>query len=251
MLTQAAAGKLTVHGTIYASDLNETLIGLYKNVQANPRELIRAVAQLVDDFSKCVGTTVNRKATTLEEAMSSPESYYFWVRTQFNSLESRVSIAASAMMLFMNKTCFRGLYREGPNGFNVPFGNNKNPTILDEVNILELSSLFQGVIFEHCSFQKALASVQPGDFVYLDPPYVPVDMTSFVAYTMDGFNLEQHTSLFKFCTEMKTKFLMSNADVPLVAESFAHYAKQKVSCRRSINSKNPGSMANELLIHNF
>jgi DNA adenine methylase len=193
----------------------------------------------------------------MEEALTSPESYYFWIRSKFNSLskQERTSIGASAMLLFMNKTCFRGVYREGPNGFNVPFGNYKNPAILDEEHIRMISTLVKDVVFTNCSFSVALTNIVSGDFVYMDPPYAPENETSFVSYTADGFNLDNHKTLFKLCGDMKSKnvkMLMSNAEVKLVKEAFPNplYTTKIISCRRAIHSKEPDARTNEVMITN-
>ena len=257
LLTHKANGSIKVTGKIYASDLNSNLIGLYKNIQSEPDALIKEVKKIMEEFAKCKGTDVNRKASTIEEAMTSPESYYFWTRTKFNALskEARTSVPASAMLLFMNKTCFRGVYREGPKGFNVPFGNYKKPSILDEEHIKTVSRLIKDVVFTNCSFNDALTKITANDFVYLDPPYAPENETSFVSYTADGFKLDNHKVLFKICGEMKAKnvkMLMSNAEVKLVKDAFpaVTYTTKIISCRRAIHSKEPSARTNEVLITN-
>jgi DNA adenine methylase len=258
LLSYKESGLLNITGKIYASDLNSNLIGLYKNIQSYPETLIAEVKKISEEFAKCKGTDVNRKAMTIEEAMTSPESYYFWIRSKFNGLskEERTSIPASAMLLFMNKTCFRGVYREGPKGFNVPFGNYKNPSILDEDHIKTVSRLIKDVEFTTCPFDYALSRIMDDDFVYLDPPYAPETDKSFVKYTADGFNLESHKSLFGICREMSSKnirMLMSNAEVKLVTDAFPlpDFNTKIISCRRAIHSKEPDARTNEVLITNF
>jgi DNA adenine methylase len=255
LLAHVRNGTIKVSSKIHASDLNSNLISLYQNIQSDPDGIIAEVRKLSDEFAECRAEPVNRKAATLEAALGSPESYYFWTRARFNALQDHTSLEASAMLLFMNKTCFRGVYREGPNGFNVPFGNYKNPCILDADHIRTVSALIKDVVFTHCAFDACLSKIEPGDFVYLDPPYAPETGTSFVSYTSDGFNLDDHNRLFKLCAEMKAKnvrMVISNADVQLVRDAFPSpaYTTKIISCRRAINSKEPDARTNEVLIMN-
>jgi len=256
LLSKKRAGQIQVTGTVFASDLNPHLIALYKVIQAKPAEFIAEMKKLIAEFAAVSGTTVNRKPTTLEEAKTSPESYYYWIRSVYNKARispTRASPLVAAMLVFLNKTCFRGVYREGPNGFNVPYGNNKNPGIMDEAHVKEVSELFQGVVFTEAGFADSLAVATSGDFVYMDPPYAPENATSFVGYTADGFDMEQHKLLFQLATGLKAKGVgmsMSNAQVSLVTNAFPAptYTTKILSARRAINSKKPESRTNEVLI---
>ena len=237
-------------GTVYASDVNSTLIRTYKKVQTDVEDLIVQLQELYDEFAALKGVEINRKPETKSDA-TSQESYYYWIRSQFNLRANKKM--RSAMFIFLNKTCFRGVYREGPNGFNVPFGHYKTPTIFDAEHLRAVSRLLEGVVFSCQPFTESLAIVHRGDFVYLDPPYAPINTTTFVGYTANGFDLEEHQSLFARCNELRQdgiSLLMSNADVELVTNAFPEsaYTIHQLSCRRAINSKNPDAKASEVLI---
>lgn len=246
--------KIKLNGNVYASDINETLINMYINIQKRPKKLISDIREIIDVYNSIDGDIVNRKPKTLDEGMTSQESYYYWVRTQFNSLRQtqKNKVKGTAYFIFLNKTCFRGLHREGPNGFNVPFGHYTNPEIINDVHINAVSKLIKNVIFTCQGFEESFLTIKKGDFVYVDPPYAPVNDKSFVNYTADGFGLDKHQLLFSECK--KHNFLMSNADVSLVNDSFNDQTKYQInviSCKRSINSKKPSSKINEVLINSI
>lgn len=257
VLTQCAKGNIVIREKIYAGDINGKLIHLYKNIQRNPEEVIQHLRELQEQLTRCSNLSCNRNAATIEQALENPESYYYWIRSQFNKLtyNEQISPQGSAMFIFLNKTCFRGVYREGPNGFNVPFGHYKTTTVLDEEHIRQVSILIQNVCFIHTSFENMLEDVGKEDFVYLDPPYAPETQTSFVSYNREGFTLEKHRLLFGIChqfKENKIKFLLSNSHVELVCKAFPanEFTTNIVECRRAIHSKDPSAKTNEVLIYN-
>ena len=246
--------EIKVSGNIYAYDTNIYLIELYKNVQTHPEELWNAIKILIDEYNSIEEDTGDKNPKSKDDALLSKESYYYWIRSLYNDLckkDNKSDINISAMFIFLNKTCFRGIYRESKNGFNVPYGNYKNPEIINKDTILKVSKLIKSVKFECMDFKDSINSVENDDFVYLDPPYVPIKLTSFVGYTKDSFT--EHKNLFDLCKNNihgKAKFLMSNSNTELVKENMNMFKIDTIECRRAINSKNPSSKASELLISN-
>ena len=213
---------------------------------------------IIKEFNGCGNGELNRKPANIEQATDLKENYYYWIRSEYNKLclDHKKNILGSAMFIFLNKTCFRGVFRVGPNGFNVPYGHYKNPEIVNKEHLDEIHNLIQDVVFECSDFNVSLTNIEPNDFVYLDPPYAPETNTSFVGYTEKGFNIENHTNLFQLIhrlTDTNKKIMLSNADVSLVRENFTSekYKTLTISCKRSINSKNPDAKANEVIIRNY
>jgi DNA adenine methylase len=253
ILNLISENKLKVSGKIYAYDLNDKLINVYNQIKNAPEELYEVINFYETEYNSITSDVVNRKPVSSLEAKTSKESYYYWIRSKYNSTEFN-TVQHAGLFLFLNKTCFRGLYREGPNGFNVPFGNYKSKLcIVSKKDLKFISSLIKDVNFIHLGFSESLKSIKPGDFVYLDPPYVPENKTSFVGYTSDGFNLKECETLFESIKKLKdSRFLMSNSDTELVRNSFTldEYKIKEITARRAINSKKPGSTTTELLIGN-
>ena len=258
LLSYVKSGIIKIQGNIYAYDLNEPLIYIYKNIQTRHNELYDILQTIITDFNECGNGEINRKPTNIGEAKIAKENYYYWIRSEYNKLclTNKKSILGSAMFIFLNKTCFRGVFRVGPKGFNVPYGHYNNPEIINKEHLEEIHNLIQNVVFECCDFNTSLKIVEPNDFVYLDPPYAPETDTSFVGYTENGFNIENHNNLFKLIhilTDTNKKIMLSNADVSLVRENFTNekYSTLTILCKRSINSKNPDAKAKEVIIKNY
>lgn len=254
ILSLARDGVIKITGTVYASDANKSLIDVYIHIQSDKDGLFSIINETMTIYDSLDGTVIHRKPTTYEMALTSKESFYYWLRNQYNS-EPVGTLRRSALFMVLNKTCFRGIYREGPNGFNVPYGHyKKTPTVVTMDELTAVHNLIRNVVFLHQDYTHSIAIVKAGDFVYLDPPYAPESATSFVGYTKDGFTKDNHESLFQIIAQLKRKniaFLMSNAKVDMVT----HFFQDKgcgcieVNARRAIHSKKPDSMTTEVLIY--
>jgi DNA adenine methylase len=257
LLAARRAGTIHIAGDVRAYDANPALIALYTNVQADPDAVVAATAAIIAEFAACPAAgPVDRAPADAAAAATSRESYYYWTRRAYNEMdmEEQTTALGSARFLFLNKTCFRGVFRMGPRGFNVPYGHYANPEIIDVENVAAVSDLIRDVRFETRDFTEAGADIAPGDFVYMDPPYAPETATSFVAYTRGGFGPEQHTALFNMThsfTEKGIQWCMSNADVALVRDQYrdaVKYTIEGIVCRRAINSKRPDATAREVIV---
>ncbi len=251
VLSLQKQNKIIIKNKIYAYDININLINMYKNIQNNKDKLYNILKSYFKEYDNITGNIINRNPQTINEAKTSKESYYYWIRKKYNNID-KDSIECSALFIFINKICFRGMYREGPNGFNVPYGHyKKTPTLISETEINYISELIKNVEFKHCNFIYSIKNVKEGDFVYLDPPYAPENSKSFVKYVEDGFDLKTHELLFIEIKKFKNiKFIMSNAKVDIVINSFKDYNCDEITARRAINSKNPGSTTTEVIIYN-
>ena len=253
LLSLQKRGSFQIEGDVYAYDLNPYLINVYHQIQTQPKKFYKFLSEYWNTYGNLSGTIINRKPQTLEEAKSSKESYYYWVRNYFNQMD-KLTPEGAALFVFLNKTCFRGLYREGPQGFNVPYGHyKKTPVMMTPSELENIHQLIQNVKFKLSSFQKSLSGVSKGDFIYLDPPYVPENPQSFVKYTHDGFNLETHQELFRILKELhqqKIKLVLSNSNVELVLDTFRDFSRENLQARRAINAKKPGSTTTEVIIYN-
>ena len=258
-LSYVKNGIIKINGNIYAYDLNEPLIYMYKNIQTNHTELYKEIQKLITEFNSCNDDgEINRKPKNIDEAKLSKENYYYWIRSEYNKLDltNKKTPKGSAMFIFLNKTCFRGVFRIGPNGFNVPYGHYNNPQIINKEHLYEIHQLIQNVIFQCNDFNLSMVNIETNDYVYLDPPYAPETDNSFVGYTENGFNINNHNNLFNLIhklTETNKKMMLSNSDVSLVRDNFTNekYNITSLLCKRTINSKNPKAKTKEVIIKNY
>jgi DNA adenine methylase len=178
------------------SDINEDLINTYIAVRDHPTELIRHLSYLKRNNNK---------------------SFYYRTRSKFNA-KKILGIRRSATFIYLNKTCFNGLYRvNSKNEFNVPYGKYTNPEIYDAKNIRASSKLLQGVNIIHSDYRAITEQIQEGDFIYLDPCYDPIKKTSFTNYTPNKFCELDRIELAKFMNNIKNRgahAMLSNNDLP-------------------------------------
>lgn len=219
------------------ADINSDIIAVYRTIQTNPDQLIDELAKYKNESGEFY---------TIRQMDRQPG----WPPND---------ITRAARMLYLNHTCFNGLYRVNSKGhFNVPYGRYKNPDITNRHGILELHKyLSQNNIQIRCqTFQQTLADLKTGDFAYLDPPY---DMTpespSFQAYTKNGFDRTQQEEL-KNClddlTRRNIKFIASNADTPFIRHIYRTCNILTIQAYRSIGRKSDSRIkVDELLITNF
>jgi DNA adenine methylase len=166
-------------------------------------------------------------------------------------------VERGARLIFLNRTCFNGLWRENSKGkFNVPFGTYKNPRILDETALRRASVALAQVSLTNLDFEDACKRLGEGDFVYFDPPYVPVSKTaSFTAYQASGFRRDDHRRLAELLAHLAkkgVKAMLSNADNEETRELYQAFRCKRVGARRSISATGSGrGKAGELVVTNF
>jgi DNA adenine methylase len=209
---------------LYLNDSNPDLIVTYQVVRSEVDSLIKKLSRLAQDTSK---------------------SAYEKIRGL--SLEDEVGRAAR--FIYLNKTCFNGLWRVNSRGvFNVPWGKLKNPLIFDEEGLRACSNRLKGAHITRGDFAKAAAKAKKGDLVYFDPPYLPLTASAnFSKYAKDDFNVEDHqrlADLIKTLTKNGVHVILSNSDTPLSREIFSPVlALRQISMNRSIsasgNSRKP------------
>ena len=236
---------------LYISDINAELINAYQVVKIDVENLITKLNEMQLLF--------------LPMDENGRKYYYYTVREKFNStvLSNATATDKAAQFIFLNKTCFNGLYRVNRKGqFNVPMGAYKNPTICDDENLRNIHEALQNVTIVCGDYSLSKSFINKDTFVYLDPPYRPISETSaFTAYNTDAFDDNEQIRLAKFIDEINSsgaKIVLSNSDPKNVNEEdnffddlYKNYKINRVEASRAINSKgDKRGKINELLICN-
>jgi DNA adenine methylase len=185
------------------------------------------------------------------EPHKTDEDYFYKIRRwdRQPSFDERSSVERAARIIFLNRTCYNGLYRVNSKGqFNVPFGRYKNPRICDEKKLRAVSQALQEVELYSDDFEKCLDNTKRGDFVYLDPPYHPLSETSsFTSYTKEDFTEEDQMRLADAYAHLDEKgclVMLSNSYTSFIRDLYNEYTQEPVGARRAINSN--GDKRNEI-----
>lgn len=239
---------------VLINDINAELVNTYMQIKNNVAELIILLSDMQESF--WAKSDADRKVMYLAK------------RERFNDLkvngDAQVNLEKAALFIFLNKTCFNGLYRVNSRGlFNVPMGAYKNPPICDAENLRLISKLLQNVQIKCGDYSECAEFIDENTFVYIDPPYRPLTATaSFTSYSENEFGDKQQIELGKFIDDITAagaKVVASNSDPKntdtgddFFDDLYSSYSISRVSAKRMINSKasNRGSI-NELLICNF
>lgn len=197
------------------ADINDDLVNTYAVVRDSPEELLEALSAYKND-----------------------KEFYYSVRSQEKNNLSEIDRAAR--LIYLNRTCFNGLYRVNKSGqFNVPFANYKNPNFVQTKRIKTASDILQKVEIYHAGFEKVLVEAKRGDFIYLDPPYYPKDVYSdFKRYNKEQFYQNDHerlAELYNNLTERGCYVMLSNSDTPFTRELYKNWRVDTVYAKRLIN----------------
>jgi DNA adenine methylase len=205
------------------ADVNERLVRTYRGV----RDDVESVIALLGDYKK-----------------RHDEDFFYALRER--DIDAGTDVEVAAWFIYLNKTGFNGLYRvNSKNRFNVPFGRYDDPKIVQTARLRACSAALRGVDVRLCDFEEAAGGASRGDFVYFDPPYVPLSKTSsFTSYTSTGFDEKAQRRLRDLARALKRRgvhVLLSNSSAPDVRALYAKgFETFEVSARRAVNSKTTG-----------
>ena len=226
----------------YINDANEELINCYLQIKNNSTKLIYKLDELMDNHQK------------------DPQNFYLKIRNleRLDDYQDLSDLDKAARFIYLNKTCFNGLYRVNSKGyFNVPWNKKEKVNLYDFNNIMNLSNYlnYNNIKINCGDFSEILKNVKKGDFVYIDPPYDLLNEATFDSYTKEAFGKEGQIRLAQICHELNKKgcyFLLSNHNTELINELYQDYHIDVVNAKRLINSNaKKRQKCEEVLIYNY
>lgn len=238
---------------VYICDNNKELMNTYTVIKDFCGELIQSLATMQSEYINC-------------ESLEQKQAYYYFQRDRFNglTLSDNTKIEKAALFIFLNKTCFNGLYRVNKKGhYNVPFGKHESPTVCDTENLLKISAALQNVTMHSCDYHDVLGFADEKTLIYIDPPYRPLNATSaFTSYTEEQFNDDDQIELslvYRELTRQGASVMLSNSDPHNTNENddffddlYLGFNIIRVEANRMINSKGSSrGKIKELLIKNY
>lgn len=252
LLNKCERGEMQVNQFI-VNDINTELVHLYRNIKDRVELLIEHLVELDGQFKR-----LSHDALPFTSPTRNRQEFYYYIRNEYNKLKlderEQDNILKSVYLIFLNKVGFRGLYRENKNKeYNVSYGNYKNPTIANPDVLRRTSMLFNkyNTTFMNVDFVDVLPEqLHEDDFVYLDPPYYPIDENSFVYNNFTDKDHEKVIQLINTIDAVPVKFLMSNSYVFWIIERIKNFNSRKIICKRQIHSKKPQSKTDEILVWN-
>lgn len=222
------------------SDINEQLINCYSVIKSNPDELIREIIRLDNGRRDKEGYLLNRD------------------RYNQKITDGELDVETAALMIWINKNCFNGLYRTNKSGlFNVPYNNKDCGKSINEENIRRISSYLNAsqISILCCDFEETCKDCKKGDFIFFDSPYVPNSETAgFVDYTKESFKEEDHirlANLYKKLTKKGCYCLLTNNNNDFVKELYKDFKIEEVNVNRFINSKGDKRKGKEVIVTNY
>ena len=223
----------------FVNDINSDLIQVYTTIKDDVENLIAALSEYRNE-----------------------SDFFYYVRDWDRDKERYAKLTGvekAARLIYLNKTCYNGLYRVNNAGeFNSPFGNYRNPNIINAPVLRAVSAYFNSadIHFTTVDYEEVLKKIPKGTFVYLDPPYDPVSETSaFTGYSKGGFSRDEQIRLRRCCDDLnarKIKFMLSNSSTDFIREQYAAYNITTVQAKRAINSVASGrGDVDEVVVRNY
>ena len=221
------------------NDFNPELINMYIRIRDDLNELLKVLDVFQKEF--------------MDRDETRKETYYYDKREAFNEniLSSDLTIEDAALMIFLNKTCYNGLYRVNSSGlFNTPYGKRKIVRLYDKENILACSNALRNTVILQGDFEEACKNLRKNDFVYFDSPYY----NTFDTYQAGGFPKKEHERLARLFNRLSQRgiyCMLSNSDTEYIRELYSQYRIEVVPAMRMINCDGKNRTGTEIIVRNY